>query len=492
MTDAFVSFEGPWWEVFGRTHMLVLHFPIALLVVALVLELTRLGARPGPSKPRTSASGVTCVVLGSLGALVAAWSGWVYAENEFGAGSQLDWHRWSGVVTAGVSLLVLLFALASRLKTGDRFAWPYRVFLLLAAAGVTLTGHLGGELVHGEGFVLAPLEPDVVVAEREGARQRQPAEPGAGTDAPQSGPNALTQQSDPGSPPDASRPVARRVSFKPEVYAILQDQCLRCHSAERARGEVVLATEADTLTYVTRGNANASLLVHVLELPESDPGSMPKNRKPLPTEQVQLIRDWINGLSSTDTEADPEVAPVEVAVATRQGPPPKLELADLTLTEEQRTRRDATIARLRARGVAASVRARGIDEVEVRVLEDPADFQDTDLQQLQGLEPCVTILDLTGTAVTDDGLASLSAFEHLRKLRVGNTRITDAGLAKLKELGRLQTLDVHQTNVTLEGLRSLANLTDLHTLYAWGTNLTQEEVQTLRKALPEVEVTAGE
>jgi len=85
---------------------------------------------------------VAAAALGWLAALDAKYPAVLMAI--------LERHRWVGV---GASLLAVLSASAGELsrRAGRMPAlrWSYRVLLFAAAAGVALTGYLGGSLVYG-------------------------------------------------------------------------------------------------------------------------------------------------------------------------------------------------------------------------------------------------------------------------------------------------------------------------------------------------------
>jgi Leucine-rich repeat (LRR) protein len=64
-------------------------------------------------------------------------------------------------------------------------------------------------------------------------------------------------------------------------------------------------------------------------------------------------------------------------------------------------------------------------------------------------------VDLTGTQVTDAGLAHLQGLTGLQGLWLINTQVTDAGLAHLQGLTGLQVLSLDNTQVTDAGLAKL-------------------------------------
>jgi hypothetical protein len=69
--------------------------------------------------------------------------------------------------------------------------------------------------------------------------------------------------------------------------------------------------------------------------------------------------------------------------------------------------------------------------------------------------PRLECLDLSSTAITDEGLRHLSGLSSLLFLCLDYTQISDRGVAYLRDLPCLNTLYVDGTNVTNEGLRSL-------------------------------------
>jgi uncharacterized protein (TIGR03067 family) len=84
----------------------------------------------------------------------------------------------------------------------------------------------------------------------------------------------------------------------------------------------------------------------------------------------------------------------------------------------------------------------------------------------------VVLVNLSGTAITDDQLACLGGLSDLRELDLGRTRITDKGLVHLRGLTSLQTLSLVRTPVSGEGLAHLKGLRDIRGLYLVRTQVT--------------------
>src|SRR5262245_5025730 len=130
-------------QTLGRLHPFLVHFPIALLLAALGTELVRRRAA-GPS-----AAGFTCLALGTLGAVAAALSGWLFAAHDPpGAPTLLERHRWVGVAAAVGAATTLVSAWRWRASADPRFAAPTRAGLVLTGLLVLATGALGGDMVY--------------------------------------------------------------------------------------------------------------------------------------------------------------------------------------------------------------------------------------------------------------------------------------------------------------------------------------------------------
>jgi hypothetical protein len=133
----------------GKFHVLVIHFPIALLVTAASVELgcACLGIqRPSPVVR-------LCALLGAAGAVVAVVLGWLHADfGGFGSGSELLWaHRWLGTA-AGLWAAALAIWSEAESRRGRR-SWQFRLCLWPGALLVGAVAHVGGMLVHGARFL---------------------------------------------------------------------------------------------------------------------------------------------------------------------------------------------------------------------------------------------------------------------------------------------------------------------------------------------------
>lgn len=132
----------------GKFHLLLLHFPIALIVAAGVGEMLSVWQR----RPLPSESVRLCLWLAALGAVPTAALGWLYAAAGNGLSSPqlLMAHRWFGTAAAVWMVITAVCAQRdARLGVRSRSVWFLLMFGILIT---TITAHLGGLLDHGEDF----------------------------------------------------------------------------------------------------------------------------------------------------------------------------------------------------------------------------------------------------------------------------------------------------------------------------------------------------
>jgi uncharacterized membrane protein len=133
----------------GRLHPLLLHFPIALVIVAALAEVAAIWS--GYREWHVLA--VANVRAAAVFAVAAAFTGWLLASSSVVDDVRvLGWHRWIGT-TAMVATIGAALATADADDQSLRVRWLFRVALLWAAALVGVAGHLGARLVWGADFL---------------------------------------------------------------------------------------------------------------------------------------------------------------------------------------------------------------------------------------------------------------------------------------------------------------------------------------------------
>jgi len=452
----------------GRFHPLLVHFPIEFLLLAGALELLALRRRTGPP---WLAARFPLLVVAAMAAAVAAGAGYLLGTSGGFGGPTFDRHLQLGFVVA-IGALITALAAWRRQRTGAGDALV-RAGLALTLAALTIAGHLGATLAHGEGYLteFAPAPLRTLIAGISGT-------PAAA---------AFTG------------PVERAPVYPALVRPVLQRHCVPCHAAGAPRGGLVLDTPDAILTggdhgpVVTPGRALASELVRRVWLPADHPDVMPpRGQRPLPAADAGLLRWWIDSGASfeqplAELDVPPDVLPV---IEARLGP---LARGGPTIPPVSLAAPDpARLAAIRDRGVDLRPIADGSPFLEARVTgrEPPAD--DGRVTSLAPLAPHVLWLTLADTAITDGAFPAIAKLTNLTRLDVSRTGTTDRGLLALAPLTHLETLNLYDTRVTDAGLAPLAALPRLRRVYLWQTDVTPAGVERLRASKPTLEIVLGD
>jgi uncharacterized membrane protein len=140
-------------EWLGKFHLLLLHFPIALVFVAALFESWYWYNQRNDWNEATPDAVRFCLLLAAAFAVPVAVLGWLYAMGGHGASQPgtLLLHRWAG--TLGALLLILTAVLSEGDIPRRERRWPTRAMIYVSALTIGVTGHFGGMLVHGADFL---------------------------------------------------------------------------------------------------------------------------------------------------------------------------------------------------------------------------------------------------------------------------------------------------------------------------------------------------
>ena len=243
-----------WLQPVGRMHPLLLHFPIVLLLLAIVLQWYGVSRRQADNFFYRFSQNV--LLSGALLSAVTVVMGLFLSREEGYEGNTLQWHKWTGA--AIFFLASIIYWLANR-------SW-YKGMLAKAAGAVVvvslvLAGHFGANLTHGEDFILQPLS---VYYE---------------------------------APPV---PIDKAIVFDHVIRPIFEKKCMSCHNPDKLKGELILADSASivkggkTGKLFVPGNPGISLLMERVHLPLEEKKHMPpKGKVQLTEDEIVLLTLWI-------------------------------------------------------------------------------------------------------------------------------------------------------------------------------------------------------
>ena len=437
-----------WFQSLGRMHPLMLHFPIALLLLALLMEFFRFIPK---YKDQEFYQYFTknLFLFAALTSLITALMGLFLSLEEGYSGEALDWHKWSGAVM--VFLASVLYAVRNRSWYQEKVA---RISTGLTAGTLILAAHFGATLTHGDDFILGPvLQARTVTVSFEDAQV-----------------------------------------FDHLILPILEKKCTSCHNANKSKGELVLTNREDFLkggktgVIFVGGNPDESLLFKRMHLPLDDEEHMPPSNKPqLTAEEKALLEQWIKSNLPFETRVAtlPASDSLRMMAVNFLNPVSSEEIFDFPKADAE------TVAKLNNEYRVLSPVSRNSPALDV-TLFSKANYTTASLEELLEVGEQIVSLNLAKMPVTDTEMKTVAQFKNLTRLNLNFTEISGQGLEQLKSLKKLRHLSISGTSVDFGSLKSvLKEFSNLHSLTIWDTPVTPTELENLRKEHVGINLVAG-
>ncbi len=435
----------------GRFHPLLVHLPIGFLFFAVVIEITERLKITNGLKNAVPFS----LLLGTLSAVAASGLGLMLATSGDYNHEALDNHKWAGIVTTLVALFAYLLSLdLSFFKAFQKQA--YLVTISLIVVGLSVTGHLGGNLTHGEDYLTHYMP-------------------------------FKSKKEDPLARPEVTD-ISQAEYFADVVHPIIKAKCYSCHNASKMKGQLSFESIEAYMkggkhgSTIVAGDADGSEIMKRVNLPEDDKLFMPpKGKTPLTDEEKAILVAWIN-----DGKADYKVKIVDTKPTEET-----LGLISNFLHIDGYGANDATVAfnAVKTENLDAVIKAgftvrelvAGSNTYDIVLLpsgEITINMQEK-LKALQGVKDNVLWLSLDKSNIRDEDLDLIANFSKLERLNLANTKVTDEGLKRLGELESLKTLNVYQTKIDFDGVKAVMQLPNLKKVYVWRTGLDKDEIALL-------------
>lgn len=437
-----------WLQPIGRMHPMILHFPIAILMLAMFLEFFRFRTEYN-AQDLYQRFASNLLLVGAISSAVTVVMGLFLSQEGSYTGETLQWHKWAGVSIVFIPSLIYWCRNSS---------W-YRASLARSGAIITffcliIAGHFGATLTHGDNFVLEPL----MFKEK-------------------------------------NIPIDQAIVYDHVIKPIFEKKCVSCHNPDKLKGNLILADPKSILKggktgkLFVSGKPELSLLLQRIHLPLEEKKHMPpKGKIQLSDDEITLLYHWIKANANfkkklIDLPAKDSLRILATAI-----------LKPTENTEEQfdfASADEKTIRKLNNsyRGVyPISKKSPGL---AVSIYNKDTYTSQT-LIELNAVKMQIISLELNKIPVRDADLKSISRFKNLRKLNLNFTNISGKGLKELASLKYLKSLSLSGTKVNYHDLhQQIHEFKSLNTLVVWNTDLSLLEIQKLQNANKQIQIIAG-
>jgi uncharacterized membrane protein len=446
-------------ELIGHLHPLLVHLPVGILLMGVLLQWLSYTVKYKIVRPAVP----VIFFFGMIAAICSCITGYLLSNDDDYDKTMVHWHQWMAIVLSLVSILLYLKVKFPRWSVNEK------ILSLILLLLIFITGHLGGSLTHGSGYLTKPLA-DIF-----------------GTDS---------------TPEITIKPVPNvqeAYAYTNVIKPILQTKCYSCHGPNKQKGKLrmddslMLMLGGKDGKVIEPGNEGQSALIKRLLLPVDNEDHMPPKEKPQPTEnQIVLLEWWISKGANFQKKVKEIDQPdninrilfalQNINTTGRKStdiPDEKVDKAD-----------EITIEKMRRRGLIVLPIAQNSNWLTVNFVTDTL-IDKEDIQSLLALKKQLIWLKMGDTRLGDSDMVVIAQLKNLRFLSLEHTNITDRGLKAIQSNQNLQYLNLVGTNVTLNGVLQLKELKSLKSLYLFQTNISKSEWAVLNNAFPKTQIDSG-
>ena len=440
----------------GHLHPLLVHLPIGILLLGCFFQWLTISNKFVFLQPAIPVT----LFWGMISAIAACISGYFLSQSGDYDAELVSYHQWMGIIVATVSFILYLLY---QFSIGEAIArWASLILIVL----VSITGHLGGSLTHGSGYLTEGFNKE--------------------------------EHKGPAIKPIANVPEA--VLYTDAIQPLLQARCYNCHGPNKKKGKLRLDTQEFILLggedgkALVPGKPDEGEMIKRLMLPLNNKDHMPPLEKPQLTQnEITLLNWWIsNGADFTkkikDLPQTDKIRPVLDALQTGSSASDNT-AADIPQAEVKKADDDA-IAKLKKAGVIIVPVAQNSNYLSASFVSASAGT-DTLLKLLQPVQQQLVWLNLGNSSLTDTGMQMIAKLNNITRLHLNNTAITDNGLAQLKADTNLHYINLVHTSVTAKGVGELKTIKNLRSIYLYQSAVDKTEWPALKKIFPKTILDSG-
>lgn len=437
-------------QLIGRLHPLVVHLPIGFILLGLLLQWY-------DRKIRQYGHVIGLVYLwAGISAVLACITGYLQYLGEGYAFDTVKWHLWSGIATA-LFAFVMYFRYRKWRAADFLSKIPIVVLSVLFFLLISFTGHQGGNITHGEDYLVEPLPNSVKSA--------------LGYETFEEKEIALNEQN-----------WDQALIYEDVVSPILNNTCVSCHNSKKTKGELLLNSKEGILAggengdIVVANSASDSEMYVRMNLPKSDDLHMPPDGKSQPSkEEIALIGAWLDAghpfegtiaESGLQKELFRPFFPKKV-----DNDHPEIEIAEAP---------QDSVDAIKDNGIHIDKISKATNFLKVSCLNKPS-FSDADFEMLHPISKQIAILDLGDTKVTDAIFEKLATLPNLTILDLDHTDITGKGIQELASASEhLKSINLTDTQFQESHFQHLTEFKKLKRVYVFNTPLKSQGAKSLK------------
>lgn len=440
----------------GRFHPLIVHLPIGFLLLAIIFYFVSFSDRFSGLK-----NSIPYILLfGAIAALISVIVGLLLASKGGYNVEILSWHKW-----LAIALVIISFSLWAWFIWGNKNKTITTGLMATVLLLITVTGHLGGTLTHGDRYVYE-YAPDFI-------RDKFLINNGIEI-------NKLPQDAD------------SILLYADMIKPVLDQKCLSCHNNENKSGGLNLIhldsmlMGGDNGDVLIAGNALKSEIFKRVTMNPNDRKYMPPNGLPLSYTEMLLIQEWINkGLDTTMIVSDEHLS---AEVKSRMEVSFGIDTRKKSFVEKLKLKpiNDEILMEIKNKGFAVKQLANDLNLIDVKSLDS---LTVEKFEFLNEVKDHIVWLDLSGSGVDDKLLEHISNFDNLVRLDLHNNPITSIEI--LTNLEHLEVLNLHTTKVGNTIIGDIEKFKSLKSVYLWQSEVSATAVDSLRTSNPDLDVNFG-
>ena len=409
----------------GRFHPLIIHLPIGFIVMGLLIELNK-------KKFNWSNDSLKFIFFwASMSGVLSIISGYFQYQKGGYLWDTVGGHFYAGITT--VVLSVSFFLYLNNFKYFNLL--PRKFYTLGHLIILTITGHLGGNITHGEDHLIEPINNLVGMTDEQI--------------------NITMNYED----------YANKSVFINLIQPILDDKCVKCHNQKKTKGGL----QMHNFESLVKGGKNgiifnfddpelSEILVRI-HLPKSEKKHMPPSGgKQLSREEIKMLSIWIHGGSTLEQT----VSELELNVDMKNYFFPTVNnfLPEIKINPPDYDK----IQKLKSKKILVSQINKNSNFLSVSTI-NKRDFNDEDINKLFEIKENIISLDFNKSSITDSAFLKLIEFPNLTILKLNNTKVRGKGIENLSVLKNLKRINLTNTLFDEEFIESFNQFPALEKVY---------------------------